>query len=123
MKRYSLLLIAIYFGASMVVAQSRNSLKGPAAKNYKPWKYEQVDKAVYTVDKEDVKGAAAKNQRAGNQELDTSILIPVVFNNPKQGLKGPMAKNYKPWNIEKQTIEIPQQPKKPAGKIIAKNKD
>jgi hypothetical protein len=122
MRKFSIILVAVLFGASLATAQSRTSLKGPAAKNYKPWKYEQKEAVIYTTDSENKTGPIVKNEKPWEKETDKAQLIPVVFLNPKKGLKGPVAKNYKPWTLQNiDSIRVPSKPLKPAGKVITKD--
>lgn len=81
----------------MTMAQY-NSLKGPAAKNFKPWENTTQHTTVVSVRmKKAQKGPAAKNAKPWEQDYEST---PVVRNNSKK-LKGPAAKNSRP---ERSTI-------------------
>lgn len=94
------LLIAIAFMtvATFSYAQERGDLKGPAAKNYKPWmkKSDAEVKKVYTLKTpSQVKGPAAKNRRIFDRSDKSYQEVNFVSNRPK--VTGPKAKNAKPW--------------------------
>lgn len=99
----SSLVLALMLSFS-VQAQSRTSLKGPAAKNYKPWKDTEQPgvKAVTYATKADKKGPVAKNEKVWERTSATSGLIAVETSyNTK--LKGPAAKNKKVWTSNDNT--------------------
>jgi hypothetical protein len=122
MRKFSIILVAVLFGASLATAQSRTSLKGPASKNYKPWKYDHKEAVIFTADSENKTGPIVKNEKPWQKELDNAQLIPVIFLNPKQGLMGPLAKNYRPWNLKNvDDGRMPSKPLKPAGKVITRD--
>jgi hypothetical protein len=79
-------------------AQSRTTLKGPAAKNYKPWEDTEKSsvRAVSYANKEDKKGPAAKNQKVWEKQ-STNNEVMIVGIAPKNKLMGPAAKNRKIW--------------------------
>ena len=63
-----ILALALLFACSISHAQARNGLKGPAAKNYKPW-----------------------------MQPTKAFTPSVAVSDYKNRLKGPSAKNSKPW--------------------------
>ena len=97
MKTLSLLLILLL--SFSINAQSRNDLKGPAAKNYKPWKYPKQYTGILVAQASDraEKGPRAKNRKAWDR--DVVLLEGNRVRYPKkEKLKGPAAKNRKPWD-------------------------
>ncbi len=79
----------------------RGDLKGPKAKHFKHWKYETTP-AVHVLHetKQVLKGPDAKNKKTLTETKPTDRVV-VRSNNARKGLKGPAAKNYKPWNNQK----------------------
>ena len=85
--------------ASVGYAQSSNDLKGPAAKNYKPW--QQKDKApaikVHTLETATkLQGPSAKNKKSWELETKNYKETALVSTRPK--VTGPKAKNAKVWS-------------------------
>ena len=98
MKAILLALIISMFSISGF-AQSKNDLKGPAAKNYKPWKADLESISIVTVSqKTELMGPNFKNQKPWSVNSDQVTKTQVIFSSNRKGLKGPAAKNYKPWN-------------------------
>lgn len=90
------------FASFSVQAQNRTDLKGPEAKNYKPWANEQVDTKDYIVKTGDVKtGPEAKNAKPWAQ--DNKEVLVLNMESKKDHKKGPEAKNAKPWNAKSET--------------------
>lgn len=89
----STLLIAALLIASVAFA-GNSDLKGPKAKNAKPWNPENAGQIALSIsEKQDVKGPKAKNRKvwiAGSKERQP------ILSEPNK-LKGPKAKNAKPW--------------------------
>ena len=84
----------IITGASF--AQSRTSLMGPKAKNYKPWENKNTEASTTSHLTEPNKkefGGKAKNKK---HTLHTVDLALVQKNAKKDRLMGPKAKNYRP---------------------------
>jgi len=82
-------------------AQIKNGLKGPAAKNYKPWKATTVQpqSVIYTYTlKGRSQGPAAKNDKPWKNDRPDAANRRAVKAQPLNTRKGPAAKNYKPWN-------------------------
>ena len=103
MKKAAVLLTLI-FCVGALIGQSNITLKGPAAKNYKPWKDKKVQKQeVVMVMKETqpLKGPAAKNAKPWQQKKVLVTTTADIATNRRLNLKGPAAKNYKPWKQEK----------------------
>jgi len=104
-------IISLLFISATIMAQSDKPLKGPAAKNYKPWKDKVKDtKIVYTktvTTQNKLKGPAAKNYKPWKITGEESTTI-IVANSKKILNKrtGPAAKNYKPWKkLKSDTIQ------------------
>lgn len=100
MKKAVLIIPLIILFVSVGYGQAKNDLKGPAAKNYKPWKDKNKSHAtLVTFDKSDKKlmGPEAKNHKPWeNNEHYESVTLVSTSNNKKK-LKGPEAKNHKVW--------------------------
>lgn len=73
------------------------SLKGPRAKNYPTHRY-QASKAVVATPATSEKrmGPAAKNYRPGQDNHQAQHVV--VTQKKRKNLKGPRAKNRKPWD-------------------------
>ncbi|WP_139955701.1 hypothetical protein [Flavicella sediminum] len=94
----SILCIA-FFSITCVSAQSKNGLKGPAAKNYKPWKDKNKSSLVLvTQNTKQLKGPEAKNYKPwkDNSAKESEAYV-VALDTKKRNLRSPEAKNYKPW--------------------------
>ncbi|MDP4681074.1 MAG: hypothetical protein NWS46_12000, partial [Cyclobacteriaceae bacterium] len=92
------MLIALFVTIGSVVAQVTKDLKGPAAKNYKPWKDKNKEASVNVVSilsKKELKGPEAKNYKPWKDKNNRAPGVKISEAKPK--LKGPAAKNYKPW--------------------------
>ena len=93
MKKIPLIFIMI-LSAGLVFGQSSRQT-GPAAKNAKPWADQQSKQQAYSmVDVKTTQGPAAKNLKAWEPK-DTTLKL--ITNQPI-ALKGPRAKNQKPWD-------------------------
>lgn len=91
------LILALGFVTSIGFAQSRNDLKGPAAKNFKPWKNNYPKSTLLvTTSRDNLKGPEAKNYKLHTKENAHYETSRVVMGR-KKNLKGPRAKNAKPW--------------------------
>jgi len=95
------LLIAFAFMtvATFSYAQDKSDLKGPAAKNYKPWQKNEktATKKLYTLEASSkVQGPSAKNKKSWESKSINYQEITLVANKPK--VTGPKAKNAKAWN-------------------------
>ncbi|UXP31652.1 hypothetical protein N6H18_14985 [Reichenbachiella agarivorans] len=91
--------LALVLVASFSFAQGRNGLKGPAAKNYKPWKDKEKTETTISMkskDAERVQGPTAKNQKAWDKKNKEEYTEVTLVSNRKN-LKGPAAKNHKVW--------------------------
>lgn len=80
-------------------AQIASGLKGPKAKNYKPWKDDVKKETIVLVDNDtSLKGPAAKNRKSWEtQTSEKTYVVQIKLGSNKRFLKGPAAKNYKPW--------------------------
>jgi len=79
----------------------RNELRGPAYKNYKPWKHDVSPTIVYTDNrKKGLTGPAYKNYKPWKDTTEIKR-TKVQFGNERQKLRGPAYKNYKPWKKKK----------------------
>lgn len=96
MIRFTCMLAACFLAFNVSNAQSHQDLKGPAAKNYKPWK-QQARKGtlLVTVDEEKVKGPAYKNKKP--QKGDFEVVEVNADLRKREHVTGPKAKNSKPW--------------------------
>jgi len=91
--------IAFMTVATFSNAQDRLDLKGPAAKNYKPWlkKDKAEPKKVYTLtETKKLQGPLAKNKKSWKKEKATYKEVKLVSTRPR--VTGPKAKNAKPWD-------------------------
>ncbi|WP_152286527.1 hypothetical protein [Flavicella marina] len=90
-------IVAILVGVGMN-AQSRNDLKGPAAKNYKPWQHKTktVEITSSSTHQQSLRSHEHKNYKPWKDNSERTK-IEVVSSN-KHKLRSPEAKNYKPWN-------------------------
>lgn len=98
MKNLIGILAALFVIVGTLEAQVPAGLKGPAAKNYKPWMDKNKKNKVSIVsipERKPLKGPEAKNQKPWGDKEGWAQAIPVSEAKPK--LKGPAAKNYKPW--------------------------
>ncbi|MEP0369069.1 MAG: hypothetical protein ABJN36_06165 [Cyclobacteriaceae bacterium] len=97
MKKLIPFLFFALFISTYTMAQSRTDLKGPAAKNYKPWQNKEKSDVVYVVSTAEKKqGPAAKNAKVWDRKESDQVLVVDMTSEPKK-LKGPAAKNSKPW--------------------------
>lgn len=88
--------------ASVSFAQSKNQLKGPAAKNAKAWEKSseaQLSALYVAADQEKTTGPAAKNAKAWEKDGQPAYQ-PIVASGKMRKLKGPRYKNYKHWDSE-----------------------
>jgi len=98
MKKIIIPIALIMFFALSSEAQSRNQLKGPKAKNYKPWMNKEKSQTAFVVKNVETKqGPEAKNNKVWSDENKNAETLAVNFGSAKTSLKGPKAKNYKPW--------------------------
>ena len=107
MKKTALILVATFISFT-VLSQNRNELKGPAAKNYKPWKNKVTSVEIYSnVSDADLKGPVAKNFKPWKRDkIDDSQKKSVALKAQKTKLQGPAAKNYKPWMNRPESINL-----------------
>lgn len=90
----------LVFAVGMTYGQSRTQLKGPKAKNYKPWKAEKpATAAVASLDVERVQGPKAKNARVWSEENQVKETGTLATTN-RAKLKGPNAKHRKAWEAD-----------------------
>lgn len=103
MKKYISLVVVTVFVSMGVSAQNSKGLKGPAAKNYKPWKDKNKSSVVIvTKDPHNLRGGAAKNYKPWMQKSkeETNVYV-LKSKNPTHKMRSPEAKNYKPWRNQK----------------------
>ncbi len=97
MKRLLFLSILILSGSS-IFAQSSKRKTGPKAKNTKVWEQKKAA-TILTVNsykKQDLTAPELKNQKIwSKQKKDTKIIVQRDLR--RKNLKGPEAKNFKPW--------------------------
>lgn len=85
---------AFTLGCLVSFGQGKGDLKGPAAKNYKPWQDKSEKTTLVTQAKvSDLKGPEAKNAKAWSKSDINLVEVKSVADKPK----GPKAKNYKIW--------------------------
>ncbi|MEX2565933.1 MAG: hypothetical protein WD431_08325 [Cyclobacteriaceae bacterium] len=96
MIRFTFILAACFLAFNVSNAQSHQDLKGPAAKNYKPWKQQaRTGSLLVKVDEKKEKGPAYKNKK--HRKVDYEV---VEINSDllkRERITGPKAKNSKPW--------------------------
>jgi hypothetical protein len=99
MIRFTLLLAALFLTLNVSHAQSHEDLKGPAAKNYKPWK-QQARNGVLLVNMEaaDSKGPAYKNEKHRVKNVKKTEAATNL--RKRERITGPKAKNRKAWESE-----------------------
>ncbi len=88
--------LALIFAVSIAYAQSTDKpLKGPKAKNYKPWKNtKRPYVTLQTLDQPTkLQGPAAKNRKVWKRKK--SATSSVTFGSERSKLMGPKAKNFK----------------------------
>jgi hypothetical protein len=104
MKKLLILLFAgLFISTTYTMAQSRNDLKGPKAKNYKHWKSDESRTAILFTSEVTPKGPAAKNQKVWRNTpvtIESAQLVDMSTRRVK--VTGPKAKNSKPWEREEQ---------------------
>jgi len=111
MKKIIFILPIFVFISSLGMAQSKNDLKGPKAKNYKHWKHDDSSSALlFTAEEETKKGPAAKNQKVWRNNPATIQSAQAVDLSSTPRLKGPKAKNTPPTEryttIENTTAKV-----------------
>lgn len=100
MIRFTFILAVCFLAFNVSNAQSHQDLKGPAAKNYKPWK-QQARKGtlLVKVEEQKEKGPAYKNRK--HRKVDYEVVeINSDLLNKRKRITGPKAKNRKPWENE-----------------------
>jgi hypothetical protein len=106
MKKLSILLFAGILLSTMSMAQSRNDLKGPKAKNYKHWKHEESKSAILFTSEAAPKGPAAKNQKPWRNTpavIESAQLVDLSTTRTR--VTGPKAKNSEPWELKRQEVK------------------
>lgn len=96
MKKLAIAFVLI-LAVSVASAQSADKpLKGPKAKNYKPWKdTNRTYVTIQTLDQRTkLQGPVAKNQKIWKREESASS-VSVTYGSERSKLKGPKAKNFK----------------------------
>ena len=92
------MLIGLFVLPIICSAQANKQLKGPEAKNYKPWqkkKNKTATKTVVHLDRASLKGPKAKNAKPWQNK---QVVQPIeILATRKVFMKGPKAKNSKPW--------------------------
>ncbi len=93
MTRFTYLFLAGLLAFNVSEAQE---LKGPKAKNYKPWKKQAITATLVTkTDESSLKGPAFKNKK--NWESQANRAEVTLQSNTKRQITGPKAKNRKLW--------------------------
>lgn len=81
-------------GCLVSFGQGKGDLKGPAAKNYKPWQDKTAKTTLATKSQtSELSGPEAKNAKAWEIKETNLVAVKSVANKPK----GPKAKNQKIW--------------------------
>lgn len=87
--------LAFFFTIFVVNAQAFKDLRGPAAKNYKPWKdNSEKTTAMVNVSPNEKQGPAFKNAKTWEQEAEKAPLISRPVGEKREF--GPKAKNRQP---------------------------
>ena len=98
MKKYVLMLVALTFGFVLSYGQNEKPLKGPKAKNAKPWMAKkQKNEVAIAANYQRVTGPVAKNAKPWQSNKARSGSTALAVSAPSR-LTGPAAKNAKPWN-------------------------
>jgi uncharacterized protein YdeI (BOF family) len=97
MKKITLGLI-FTLAATVALAQAPEDLKGPKAKNYKPWKdtTRTNTQVLLATNEEQLQGPEAKNKKVWQNDSTVDKKV-VKTGDKKTKPKGPKAKNAKPW--------------------------
>ena len=97
MKTIALTFVASVFTLS-ALATNNDELKGPAAKNAKPWLNQTTSSIVVVEAPTAIKlmGPAMKNSKPWSDKNTT--VTNAISSKAKSRLTGPAAKNAKPWN-------------------------
>lgn len=96
MKKF-ILVLTLFVGAQVsVMAQNPLGLKGPEAKNYKPWKHQAKDNVMLVnIPSEKKQGPANKNAKNWKSDINTQFLdVDLEYRERETGPKG---KNRKVW--------------------------
>ena len=80
----------------------KHQLKGPAAKNYKPWNTTSSPSPITVTHPKTLKGPEAKNSKPWEQDLKVYSIVFVA----RKDLKGPKAKNHRPERSFEQTRSL-----------------
>jgi len=109
-----LMMLILMLAVGMTYGQMRSELKGPKAKNYKPWKANKSNTVVVaSLESESFKGPEAKNARVWDKTNRVNSTTAVVSSD-RATLKGPKAKNRKPWESKTRNQ---------LGNLVKKSKD
>jgi hypothetical protein len=93
----NIILILLFFSVSSIFGQHFRGLKGPKAKNYKPWKDILKSRALLvTKSSKKLRSPSVKNFKPWKMEKNKNV-IEVSFGSEKNKLRSPEAKNYKAW--------------------------
>lgn len=93
MMRFTYMVVAGLLAFNVSEAQD---LKGPKAKNYKPWKGQaKTTTLVVKTDEPAQKGPAYKNKKAWDAQANKVEITPQA--GVKENVTGPKAKNRKAW--------------------------
>jgi hypothetical protein len=96
MKKIALICVAFLFTAAVSNAQESGELKGPAAKNYKPWNHQAKSSTMMLkVNPNEKTGPEFKNDRIWDKDTDLTAMDKEAKSTERK--TGPEAKNRKPW--------------------------
>lgn len=97
MIRFTFILSALFLALNVSHAQSHKDLKGPAAKNYKPWEQQARKSTLFIkLDGQDRKGPDFKNQKPWKEDQPKEMVNTDL--RTRERVTGPKAKNQKPWD-------------------------
>jgi len=83
-----------------LVTSKRTNLKGPAYKNYKPWKKSEKEVQeiqLTTSKKSELVGVDYKNYKVLDDTENKSVKKITLVTSKRRKLTGPAYKNFKPW--------------------------
>lgn len=93
----NIVIIALLTISSLSFAQTQNNKYGPKAKNERVWINKSNKSEVVTNSNEKINGGKAKNNQVWAKNYNESETNKVTKDEQRMALKGPNAKNYKPY--------------------------
>lgn len=106
----SVFIIVLMAISTISFAQTQKKTYGPKAKNQRVWINKSNKSELVSSSNEKVTGGKAKNNQVWAKNHDESETIKVSNDEDKMALRGPEAKNYKPYKNKKEanTDSIPE---------------